>query len=190
MLSSVIIRPRSTSAQPIQQVASTLFGVPMSIRTPRPSGKGSTRPPLEEEEDSYPHIPEPKQNHVGSLLAFVSVLAVLGFGFWTAFGTLTAPDKTVQKPSPTLATTPVAASSAPTAAPTAGVAAQPVSASAPVSSSTPRPTNSGKVHVVGAGDTLYKIAHEYGTTVDALMAANGITDRSKILHVGEKLNIP
>lgn len=161
----------------------------MSIRTPRPSGKGSTRPPLEEEEDSYPHIPEPKQSHTGSLLAFISVLAVLGFGFWTAFGTLTAPDKTAQKPSPTLATTPVAASSAPTAVPAAGVAAQPVSASTPGSSATPGP-NGGKVHVVGAGDTLSKIAREYGTTIDAIMAANGITDRSKILHVGDKLNIP
>jgi len=44
--------------------------------------------------------------------------------------------------------------------------------------------------VVGPGDTLTKIAQTYGTTVDAIMAANGITDRSKVLHVGDKLNIP
>lgn len=156
----------------------------MASRTPRPTGRGATRPP--ESEDSYPHIPEPRQGHTGSLLAFVSVLAVLGFGFWTALATLTGSDgKPAAKPSPSAVATQVTAPAA-AAAPTAAAA---IPASTPSRSATPGP-NSGKVHVVGQGDTLSKIAQTYGTTVEAIMAANGITDRSKILHVGDKLTIP
>ncbi len=162
----------------------------MASRTPRPNGRGATRPP--DPEDSYPHIPEPKQSHTGSLLAFVSVLAVLGFGFWTAVATLTGGN---DKPAAKVASTPVAtqvpgkvANPAATAAPTAAAAANP--AGTPASKpATPGP-NGGKVHTVGQGDTLSKIAAAYGTTVDAVMAANGITDRSKVLHIGDKLNIP
>ncbi len=156
----------------------------MSSRTARPTGKTAVQPP--EPEDSYPHIPEPKQGHTGSLLAFVSVLAVLGFGLWTAVATLTGSgDKPASKPNPTPVVT-RASAPAETAAP-APAATSP--AGTPTRSATPAP-GSGKVHVVGQGDTLTKIAQQYGTTVDAILAANGITDRSKILHIGDRLTIP
>jgi murein DD-endopeptidase MepM/ murein hydrolase activator NlpD len=45
------------------------------------------------------------------------------------------------------------------------------------------------IHVVRAGDTLYRIAQQYGTTVDLIVAANDITDASYI-EVGEELIIP
>jgi len=154
----------------------------MASRTPRSSGRATTR--SLEAEDAYPHIPEPKQSHTGSLLAFVSVLAVLGFGFWTALGTFMSGDKPATKPAPSVVVTQSAAA---TAVPTAAVAGNPTVT--PSQSTTPKPS-SGRVHVVGPGDTLTKIAQTYGTTVDAIMAANGITDRSHILHVGDKLTIP
>ncbi len=44
-------------------------------------------------------------------------------------------------------------------------------------------------HVVVAGDTLYRIAHEYGVGVARLMAANGLSDPRE-LRVGESLTIP
>lgn len=156
----------------------------MSSRTPRSTGRGVSRPP--EPEDSYPHVPEPKQSHTGSLLAFVSVLAVLGFGFWTAVATLTGSnDKPGAKAAPTTAATRVT-TAAPTVAPTAAAASP---AGTPTRSPTAAP-GSGRVHVVGEGDTLYRIAQRYGTTVEAIMAANGFTDRSKILHIGDRLTIP
>lgn len=155
----------------------------MSSQPPRPTSRVSARPP--EPEDSYPHIPEPRQNHTGSLLAFVSVLAVLGFGFWTAVATITKSDEPNAKPTPTaMATRPAAPAT--TAAP---VSSTPAPAGTPVASSTAVP-GSGKVHVVGQGDTLTKIAQKYGTTVDAIMAANGITDRGKVLHIGDRLTLP
>jgi LysM repeat protein len=42
---------------------------------------------------------------------------------------------------------------------------------------------------VQAGENLYRIAKRYGTTVDAIMMANGITDAHS-LKVGQVLLIP
>ncbi len=45
------------------------------------------------------------------------------------------------------------------------------------------------VHVVQAGENLFRLALRYGTTVEAIMAANGITDQHMI-YVGQRLVIP
>jgi LysM repeat protein len=47
--------------------------------------------------------------------------------------------------------------------------------------------NSG-VHVVRKGDTLSKIAEQYGTSVADILRANGL--RSSIIYVGQRLKIP
>ena len=47
-----------------------------------------------------------------------------------------------------------------------------------------------RTHVVEGGDTLNRIAQRYGVTVEAIMQANGFTDRNRILRIGERLNIP
>lgn len=46
-----------------------------------------------------------------------------------------------------------------------------------------------KTYTVAKGDTLIKIARDYKTTPKALMAANGITDPTK-LSIGKQLKIP
>ncbi|MBN1977691.1 MAG: LysM peptidoglycan-binding domain-containing protein [Anaerolineae bacterium] len=51
------------------------------------------------------------------------------------------------------------------------------------------PPSSGGVHVVQRGENLYRIAMRYGTTVQALAAANGIVNTSRI-YVGQRLVIP
>ena len=48
--------------------------------------------------------------------------------------------------------------------------------------------NSGKQYVVVKGDTLTSIARRYNTTVDALVAANGIKNKNKI-EIGQYLTI-
>src|SRR5512142_3076808 len=45
------------------------------------------------------------------------------------------------------------------------------------------------IHVVQPGETLFQIAIEYGTTVDAISGANGITD-PQYITVGQRLLIP
>lgn len=52
----------------------------------------------------------------------------------------------------------------------------------------PTPTPAG-LYVVQNGDTLSSLAEEFGTTVDDLLAANGLTD-ANALQVGQSLLIP
>ncbi len=44
------------------------------------------------------------------------------------------------------------------------------------------------IHVVQRGENLFRIALRYGTTVQAIMAANGLTDYT--IHAGQQLRIP
>ncbi len=149
----------------------------------------------QEPTDSYPNIPEPRQSHVGNAMAILSIFAILAFGAWTAAGTLLGsgdrPAAQLQA-APTAAPTKAPAAQAPT--PTAAPTAQPAAPGGTPGATAGRPATpaaaGGRVHVVGAGDTLYRIAQLYGTTVDAIMAANGFSDRSRILRVGDKLTIP
>jgi LysM repeat protein len=54
----------------------------------------------------------------------------------------------------------------------------------------PTPTSPPQetIYVVRQGDTLYSIARRYGTTVQAIMAANGLTNYN--IYVGQQLHIP
>jgi len=54
----------------------------------------------------------------------------------------------------------------------------------------PSPPPSQRFHVVEGGDTINRISQRYGVTVERLMEANGITDRNRILRIGERLVIP
>lgn len=65
---------------------------------------------------------------------------------------------------------------------TTGVAS---GASAPDVTATPP----GTIYIVRAGDTLSRIAQQYGVTIDDLMAANDLTDPN-LLNVGQTLIIP
>lgn len=51
------------------------------------------------------------------------------------------------------------------------------------------PTFSSNIHVVQAGETLFRIATSYGLTVQELAAANGIVDPT-VIYVGQTLIIP
>jgi murein DD-endopeptidase MepM/ murein hydrolase activator NlpD len=51
------------------------------------------------------------------------------------------------------------------------------------------PTPEPEVYVVQPGDTLFSIALRFGSSVDAIVAANNIANRS-LIHVGQKLVIP
>ena len=55
--------------------------------------------------------------------------------------------------------------------------------------STSNANNSGKVHIVQKGDTLFSLARKYNTTVNQLCQVNGI-ERNDILHLGQKIKIP
>jgi LysM repeat protein len=64
-----------------------------------------------------------------------------------------------------------------------------LSANTPTPAPTLAPTPTPVVYVVAQGDTLSEIAKRYGTTVEALMQANGISEATGI-HAGTHLVIP
>ncbi len=53
---------------------------------------------------------------------------------------------------------------------------------------TPTPTPRYIIHVVQPGDTLYSLARRYGISVEAIMAANKLTDFN--IRIGQQLLIP
>jgi len=59
----------------------------------------------------------------------------------------------------------------------------------PTAGTTGLPPSSSGVHVVQRGENLFRIALRYGTTVQALAAANGIVNHSRV-YVGQRLTIP
>ena len=71
----------------------------------------------------------------------------------------------------------------PTAAPASHVATQQQPSVAP-------PTETPAVHMVQRGDTLSALARRYGTTVRALVAANGMASADIPLKVNQMLIIP
>jgi LysM repeat protein len=58
----------------------------------------------------------------------------------------------------------------------------------PIPGETATPPAEPTTYVVQQGDTLYSIARRFGTTVDAIKAANGLTGNT--ISVGQRLTIP
>lgn len=91
-------------------------------------------------------------------------------------------------PSPSASPTPTA-SPPPTPSPTLAATPAPTAVPTPVPTPTPPPPPVQTTYVVQQGDTLAAIAQRFGTTVQALQAANGIADPDEIF-VGQVLVIP
>jgi nucleoid-associated protein YgaU len=82
-------------------------------------------------------------------------------------------------------TPPAAIVSAELQKPTVNPPSEPAASS---EAATPVASQAGTVYVVKSGDTLSRIAKTHGTTIQAIEAANGLTD-DRIL-VGARLKIP
>ena len=124
-------------------------------------------------------------------------------GSTTGEASAPAPGETVVSAVSPVAQTPSAGVQVtPGAQPTSGasagtpVSSQPTTA-APEATAVPAPTqppaSSGQTeaiwHTVQRGETMYSIARRYGTTVEAIAQANGISNPSQI-YTGQKLRIP
>jgi len=104
---------------------------------------------------------------------------------------LTAPstDPTPQPPSPSPTPSPTPAAT-PTPIPTSTPTSSPSPAASPTPTVVPTvvPTPAPQQYVVQEGDTLAAIAQQFGTTVSAIQALNGIEDPNEIV-IGQVLRI-
>ena len=129
-------------------------------------------------------------------LALVGVLALsvgtaAAIGGVSAIGTVVSatpsPSASVSSlvlPSPSTAPTSPAATPTVSPTPTPTIAATPVPATP-----APTPTAASRTYVVQAGDTLSLIANRFGTTVEALLVANGLKS-ADVINIGQVLVIP
>jgi len=67
--------------------------------------------------------------------------------------------------------------------------ALPSSAQTPAPPTPTPPASAMRIHVVQRGETLFSIARLYGTTVEAIAAANSLTDPT-LISVGQRLIVP
>jgi LysM domain len=123
-----------------------------------------------------------------ALLVAAIALAVIGLLVLSSlFGILKGVP--AESASPTASPTASPSASALASAPPASTGAS-APASAPAPSATPvvTPAPSQRTYVVQQGDTLNEIAQRFGTTAEAIKAANGLT--SDTINVGQVLIIP
>lgn len=65
---------------------------------------------------------------------------------------------------------------------------QPPLASGAAPNIAPLPATGGLSHTVIAGDSLWALAKKYNTTIEAIQAANNMTDSN--IRVGQKITVP
>ena len=113
----------------------------------------------------------------------LAVVLVVSLVAWGVFRPLLGSQTVTAKPTATVIPTPsliLTITSRPSPTSTATRTAPPTSTPTPAAPIT---------HTVRSGESFYSIAALYGTTAEAIMAANGLTE-SHILHPGDVLIIP
>lgn len=171
-------------------VRTTRYQYPPSPRAARPS----YQPPKEPQPSPPPRRMALLARPLGAILAVLvliscvaSFLILPGRGF-PPFGPTSYPTSApyptdTARPAIVLTPTPIGSSMPPTPTET------PTPTSASVSTALPSPSRGQKSHIVEAGETLATIAAQFDTTVEALIAANGLTS-PYVIYVGQELMIP
>ena len=161
--------------------------------SPTPGTIYRTVPPLPEDAAARPR----RRSSLVSVLVGLLILVVVGAGGF-AIGMLLplliplpAGSISTVSPAPTAGSTPApTAGSSGTPGAASGGASPSVGASAtPSPSVAPTPGATPLVYVVQRGDQLGRIAQSFGVTLQAIQAANGITNPNLIV-TGQKLVIP
>jgi LysM repeat protein len=134
-----------------------------------------------------------------TIVVGVAGAAVLGLAGVAVASSLAAAPEDTQTPTPGASAASEAASATPRSTPIVTASPQPTPSitPSPTAEPTPPPTPTAPpptpappvTYTVQAGDTLVAIAQRFGTTVEALLAANDIDDPGQ-LRIGQVLVIP
>jgi LysM repeat protein len=121
-------------------------------------------------------------------IAALGLLAVVGVGMGVLIGHLGGTGVAADISPQASASPQVSASASPSSSPSPVASASP--SAAPTAAPSPSPSRGATiVHVVRVGESLSRIAARYGTTVAAIVAANGLLDPS-VIQPGQELVIP
>lgn len=159
-----------------------------------PAGSGAYGPEDMSERMTEPVRREPRrrprQRHFPAPLTTLLALgtaALIGFGLSQIVASLgTAPGPLGLRSGSPAASAPAAGSPLPSMSP---VPSPPGATASGGSSTGPSPAQSGRIHVVGPGESLSRIARRYGVTVEAIVQANGLVN-ANIIRPGQRLVIP
>jgi LysM repeat protein len=174
------------------QQAMARRGAAVSGRTPIGDGLVSTRMVLAPEPAWRGMAGRARRAGPRRLVAAGAVAAVVGATALTALVIADASERAagLPEPSPSESASPTPIPTPrPTATATATPTPVPTAVPAPVETPTPVPAATPRTYVVQQGDTLAAIAQQFGTTTEAIQAANGITNPNAIT-VGQVLTIP
>lgn len=183
---------------------------PNSQRPPKLKLKASVarsrRAPIIEDEDDFLEEPEPnmKLSHAFVVVLVLHVIAVAGVFAFNSIKARQSEIFSATKGETTAA--PVAGTPANESTPQANASTDASNAPAAASSAAPEPSLTastptepahplvsnpagGRTHAIAPGETLTKVAAQYGVTIAALEKANGIADPTKI-RAGTVLTIP
>lgn len=144
---------------------------------------GSTRLVVEAAPRSV--IPSRTRSLATAILIVVLLIGVGAAVAWAGLGGLETLLGPGAAPSPSAT---ASATSEPSGTPQPSVAATAAPTPGPTPGPTPAPAPTPVTYIVQQGDTLNAIAAQFGTTAEAIMAANGLT--SDVIHPGQVLIIP
>lgn len=177
--STITVFVRSTVGQPVQNTYVYLDDAVLEVTTssqPQPSATNTSVPP------TNTSVPPTATNTVTSNTA-VPATATTVAASATPVATITPLEPTPTRELPVVATaTPIGAVSTPVAPQPTAVATSP---GAPISDQFP----GSLFHTVRAGDTVFGLAQLYGSTIEAIIQANGLDSNGFILR-GQVLLIP
>ena len=168
-------QPGPAPRRPVRRASSRTQAVPLGAAKTMPPGR--TTRPLRNRNDRA------ARSAYTLILGAVLVVGVIALFFAVSWALGTSSTSASATPTPAASVTPLA--------PPGAISSPPPTLSlSPSPSPSPTPQVQQRFHVVEGGDTLNRIAQRYGVTVEAIMQANGFTDRNRILRIGERLVIP
>jgi LysM repeat protein len=166
-------QPRLAQRRPVRRTATRTQAVPLGAARPavagRPGRAGRGR------------NDRAARGTYTLILGAVLVVGVIGLFFAVRWALDSASSSPSTSPTP---------SPGPSQLPAPAAQSSPPPFLQPSPSPSPTALTQQRFHVVEGGDTLNRIAQKYGVTVEAIMQANGFTDRNRILRIGERLVIP
>lgn len=180
---------------PTNTVAPTNTEATVGDPTPTPEGATNTPIPIPTNTDVPTNTPAPTSTPLPSNTPLPTNTPITGDPTPTPEGVVTntpqpvIPTNTSQPVVPTNTSEPVVPTNTPVQVVLETSTPRPVGTRAPIGGAFSADFPNTLLHIVRRGDTVGRLAVLYGSSIEAIAAANGLDDRF-LIYVGEELSIP